>query len=335
MTGRDERRIQTNEDEARMSRQLTLDTGDGAHSKHDQPPRPGAPDWSAINEEIQCPLCEYNLRGLAEARCPECGFAFAWPEVIDPARRIHRFLFEHHPERNVWSFCRTFVAGMRPVRFWRSLHPAQFVSLRRLLAYWAVWTLLCLVAVGAFMAVETANTVRSNGIKRAWFERYGKIVDYSSFDRAYPIAPLAVAINVVTEASFILACSVLLIVWPWLSMLGLLAPFQTRARAKIRTGQIVRCAVYSFDTTMFAGMLVAFACAIAIFLQPGGRGLADWFWPGCCVLIIYPWCVLFPVRLCVAYRSYLRFPDAVSVVIISQVISVLVCAVLLLQLFQK
>jgi hypothetical protein len=29
------------------------------------------PDWERIDEEIYCPLCNYNLRGLTVARCPE------------------------------------------------------------------------------------------------------------------------------------------------------------------------------------------------------------------------------------------------------------------------
>src|SRR5262245_18628420 len=77
------------------------------------------PDWATIAETIRCPLCEYDLRGLANPRCPECGRDFVWIELLDPARRRHRYLFEHHPERNVWSFVRTLVGGLLPWRFWR------------------------------------------------------------------------------------------------------------------------------------------------------------------------------------------------------------------------
>lgn len=40
------------------------------------------PDWSTIGREIHCPLCEYNLRGLSEPRCPECGYQFEWAECF-------------------------------------------------------------------------------------------------------------------------------------------------------------------------------------------------------------------------------------------------------------
>src|SRR5882724_6811288 len=31
----------------------------------------GTPDWAASSDEIECPMCDYNLRGLTEPRCPE------------------------------------------------------------------------------------------------------------------------------------------------------------------------------------------------------------------------------------------------------------------------
>src|SRR5438034_2766364 len=94
-----------------------------------------APDWATLSGDIECPLCGYNLRGLSDARCPECGHQFCWANLIDPERRKHPFLFEHHPERNVWSFCRTVLAGLRPWRFWSSLLPVQPSNPRRLVLY--------------------------------------------------------------------------------------------------------------------------------------------------------------------------------------------------------
>ena len=55
------------------------------------------PDWDHQTEDIFCPLCEYNLRGLIEPRCLECGYRFEWPDLLDPRRRLHPYLFEHHP----------------------------------------------------------------------------------------------------------------------------------------------------------------------------------------------------------------------------------------------
>src|SRR3954447_11621018 len=96
-------------------------------------------------ETLLCPLCTYDLRRLIEPRCPECGYRFEWDELRDPARRLHRYLFEHHPERNAWSLVCTFLGGLRPRRFWAQLHPAQPSRSRRLLVYWLVLAAVCLV----------------------------------------------------------------------------------------------------------------------------------------------------------------------------------------------
>src|SRR5438105_5014634 len=103
------------------------------------------PDWKAHADEVCCPMCEYNLRGLTEPRCPECGFRFAWKDLLDAKVRPHRYLFEHHPEANLRSFCKTAAgAAIRPGNFWASLHPAQLSRPRRLGCYWVACALVIL-----------------------------------------------------------------------------------------------------------------------------------------------------------------------------------------------
>src|SRR5215212_1306561 len=99
-------------------------------SAHDAPP-----DWGAVADAVACPLCGYELRGLTEPRCPECGYAFAWHEILDPNRRLHPYLFEHHPERPVSSFAQTVYGGLNPRAFWELLRPNQPSSVRRLVGY--------------------------------------------------------------------------------------------------------------------------------------------------------------------------------------------------------
>src|SRR5438309_10005725 len=74
-------------------------------------------------QALHCPMCDYDLRGQVEPRCPECGYRFDWEELPDPARRVHPYLLEHHPRRNVWTFLRTLLGGLRPRRLWSSLYP--------------------------------------------------------------------------------------------------------------------------------------------------------------------------------------------------------------------
>ncbi|MFQ5805545.1 MAG: hypothetical protein ACE5I3_03735 [Phycisphaerae bacterium] len=43
---------------------------------------------------LRCPGCEYNLTGLTEPRCPECGAAFDWDEVRRAAANVPTITFE-------------------------------------------------------------------------------------------------------------------------------------------------------------------------------------------------------------------------------------------------
>src|SRR5688500_14282446 len=93
-------------------------------------------DTPEARDELDCPLCGYSLRGLSAAvpespRCPECGYRFQWPELLAARQYLHPYLFEQHPERNVRSFLRTLFGGLRPRRFWASLHAAHAVRPRR------------------------------------------------------------------------------------------------------------------------------------------------------------------------------------------------------------
>src|SRR4051794_30598869 len=99
------------------------------------------PDWTTETRDIVCPLCEYNLRGLTDGRCPECGHTFDWADLTDPNRRKHPYLFEHHPEKNIRSFCATALNGLNPWKFWRALRPEMPSRPRRLFIYWILITL--------------------------------------------------------------------------------------------------------------------------------------------------------------------------------------------------
>src|SRR5437667_12482923 len=101
-----------------------------------------ATDTTVTSDSLHCPMCEYDLRGQVEPRCPECGARFDWDELRDPARRLHPYLFEHHPEQNVRSFRRTLVGGLRPKKFWTTLYPTQPSRLRRLLLYFLIYLLI-------------------------------------------------------------------------------------------------------------------------------------------------------------------------------------------------
>src|SRR6266496_169570 len=113
-------------------------------------------------EELRCPLCDYDLRYLIEPRCPECGYAFDWAELRDLERRAHPYLFEHHPNHNIRSFFRTLIGGFRPRRFWSTLYPTQPSRPRRLVLYFII---ICLAGITPSIAnpMFGAATVWSEG----------------------------------------------------------------------------------------------------------------------------------------------------------------------------
>jgi len=82
----------------------------------------GVPNWPAIDFEVTCARCGYNLRMLTAPRCTECGLEFEWPRVLRQATSESDFLFEHHwRNRPIRSFLATVWRSFRPVKFWRSV----------------------------------------------------------------------------------------------------------------------------------------------------------------------------------------------------------------------
>lgn len=193
------------------------------------------PDWSAQKDDIFCPLCDYNLRGLIEPRCPACGYRFAWSDLLDAHRRIHPWLFEHHPESNIRSYLATVRAVQRPSKFWPTLHPAQPSRPGRMLAFW-------LVGVVLFMISFAICSISLHGL--AWYPG-----NLSGSDWEYtPIAEflqefLAAAVRYATSRQLVhnqAWCVVLVIGWPILNFTILLIMQSTMRRLRIRPHHIAR-----------------------------------------------------------------------------------------------
>ena len=95
-------------------------------------------DAGDAGDELLCPLCGYDLRGLPPGRCPECGHAFD-PDALRRAEAArHPYLIEHHPKRPIRATLRTLLAALRPGRFWRVLTPAHAIRFKPLAAFAAV-----------------------------------------------------------------------------------------------------------------------------------------------------------------------------------------------------
>ncbi len=309
-------------------------------------PESGAPHWETIEEEILCPLCDYNLRGLIKPRCPECGYPFVWQDVLDPTRRLHPYLFEHHPGRRIWSFWRTLTASLRPRRFWKMLHPAQPSSPKRLILYWVLAVLPMLLTVVANVGGLAVAVRRENQIARTFEKAYltspkiaplmqSTLQPYGSVDKyldtIYPVDWAGVFRVMRTYGTVIplFFPAGIALAWPWLTMLALLLFQISMRRARVRRAHVLRCICYSSDIGFWLGLAIAPAALMFAFYQPIRM-------PGA-FLRVLPYelfgCVtamlVFSYRLMIAYRSYLRFRRSVWVILAAQIIGFL----LLLNLF--
>jgi hypothetical protein len=276
-----------------------------------------APDWEAQREELSCPLCEYNLRGLREPRCPECGYRFVWADLTDPARRVHPYLFEHHPERNGWSFWKTAVGGLRPVRFWKSLSPTQPQRPFRMILYWVLTMFIALLCVAGIYFLGYWRLHDQYGAMRAYF-------------RTITPFPAIGANDVMTFTGHgYLIWWVWGLLWPWLTFLSLMIFRISMRRARVKSLHVLRCVLYSADGLLWGGLcLVGTAAASSVSGEIEN--------PGSTVRILYTVAVcgsavLVAGRLCVAYDRYLRFDHPWLTVLASQVIVLLVGFYLLLE----
>jgi hypothetical protein len=288
------------------------------------PAAPAAPQWDAIPHDVVCPLCDYNLRGLTDARCPECGHRFDWPDVIDPSRRLHPYLFEHHPERNLWSFFRTLTGTLHPTRFWPTLSPSQPSRPRRMVKYWVLCSLAPLLALLIDWGRATVTW---------WDERLNPVQFNFRTGVPMPAGPPAEVTwdNVLAAAghawqrdhplSLAFGLFTFWLAWPWLTLLALQIFRISMRRAKVHTAHVVRCVVYSFDVGAWVALAVATWCAAAVFtesMRPGPYREPDRAFAFLGLMV-----PLIGVRLWLAYRRYMRFDHAFWTVAAAQLIVLL------------
>ena len=280
-----------------------------------------APSWDAIAHDVCCPLCDYNLRGLSDPRCPECGHRFDWAVVTDPAKRLHPYLFEHHPERNVRSFFRTLVGTLRPRRFWDGLPASQPIRPGRMVVY---WLLTCAIAALPVLA-EWARATKEcwdNGIVGGYF--WGNMPRrYSGPESIWPevweTAKFAWGYD--RSITFAIWRLAFWVAWPLLTLLSLQIFRASMRRAKVKTVHVVRCLVYTFDVLAWLGLLLTGWTLLAIWIPAAvpTRGESV----GTLLLTLAPVVVLIVIRLTAAYKRYMRFDHACSTVVASQVIALL------------
>jgi hypothetical protein len=283
-------------------------------------PHAEVPDWDAVGHDLACPLCDYNLRGLQEPRCPECGHRFAWRDLTDPRRRKHPWLFEHHPDRNLWSFWKTARGGLRPLRFWSSLSPAQPSRPRRLVLYWCIAATIGLLGPASpYLAVWGQSALRARQAP-APYQYLARLpaggVRWVTTTRAPPPAlDLEDAFEIVGPGY--LASAAWAVAWPWFTCLTLMVFRVSMRRARVKTVHVLRCVVYSSDPMIWAGIamlaLTGFALAAdGAISEQQFIGLSEALLAGLYLIVV--------TKLGAAYARYLRFDRPWATVIASQIV---------------
>ena len=284
---------------------------------------------AATDETILCPLCDYDLRGLVEPRCPECGYRFDWDELRDPTRRLHRYLFEHHPERNLRSLRQTFIASLRPRRFWAQLHPTQSPRLRRLIVYWVIITSVILVPfllqLGYLTYLQHAYSKLYRSRAPTWImPEYKAAVtqQYGTFERYLDVqAPLLPSWRVpwlaMGRSAFALI-ALWIISWPWMTLAALMIFRASMRKAQVKMVHVLRCVIYSADAIALAALAVI---GWIVFMMRAPQILSyrygDSEFAKTVLLVMF---LILSYRLWIAYRKYLRFDHALATVVSSQVI---------------
>lgn len=307
----------------------------------------------AVEQDLHCPLCEYNLRGLTEPRCPECGAAFDWDEVRDPSRRLHPYLFEHHPERDVSSFLQTLRGGLNPRRFWTTLFPTQPSRPRRLMWYWLICIGVGMLASAVQFGVAAnwlqidhqSERARVAGMAaKGWVPPPGMTLQQVQ-DLWYPLFPSPSFFMELlgfsrragwaysTHEIWWVGCYfqfMLLVIWPAVAVAVMMLLRATMRRAQVRRIHLARVAIYCCDLAAWSGLISLPLVVLPPLAGPHGAPPSDWS-----ILVMWLPVIAFFVmthRLALAIANYLRVRHAFGTALAVQVIFVLVAMKMLMMM---
>lgn len=301
------------------------------------------PDWSVIAGEILCPLCDYNLRGLTEARCPECGYQTIWKELLDAEQGRHPWLFEHRERHRVRAFGRTLYLSHWPRTFWSEVRPTHVPRGWRLILYWVLVSMMVVVPLLISASVPIGRDYYSIYQGRERQRTYLlqreqvdpilaqdiQLVGIDAFLDPYPSLREAIYSSGVSDTQWryvvyvFVPMALIHLLWPWLS-LGVMSIFrQTLRQTAIKPVHILRCTIYSADVGFVLGAIV---CPVLLLVEPdlyfGVRFGGVLLHPTILGLLLACEGVLI-YRLMVAYKRYLGFPHAAATVVLSQIVVVL------------
>lgn len=279
----------------------------------------------ADEDDLRCPLCEYNLRGLAEPRCPECGYRFDWDEIRRLARERREFLFEHHDRRLIRAFVHTALLSALPRRFWRRLQPAVPYSKPMLWRYASVVAVVAVLPL-IVLVFRHLRSIRPYTNLRVWRSVEHLFGDntMASLLIGWPIAQTAGSLDTAVVRSLLPA-----LLWPAATYVVLNVFQISMARARIKPVHVLRCVTYSADALFWTGLLVTVVLIVAsapIAQGVESNGIAALIAIGAYLLTI----PVFVYRLMLAYRLYLQFDHPRTTVLTAQFIVALAAVIVLL-----
>ncbi len=176
---------------------------------------------------------------------------------------VHPYLFEHHPRRFYWSFPRTILGALRPGRFWTALRPELPIRPRWLalfaLLMAVVWMLTLVVIPSGEVVKATFNNWQQRSAAEATYEAFSdaekRLADSVNLEgyvalhqRWYPLPTERAFWDEVwpyLEFNDVIMPALVVLAWPWLTLLALLIFRQSLRQARIRSGHLVRCCVYA------------------------------------------------------------------------------------------
>ena len=223
----------------------------------------GRPDWEAINFDIHCPRCGYNLRTLTHPRCPECGLDIDWRIAVEHALAQTELLFEHAWKRKPFSSLgKTIWWTLRPSSFWDRISIHDRVLAGPLIAYLLITFVAALVMLHGtcgVLAFLLAQVIRAAGnqpniaLVRSQYQL--DRVANMPWTRDYRYVLWFVGI-VVFQVGIIAL---------------LLALRQTWFKFQIRGVQVLRVVAYASTPIMFYGVLIGIllACLFPLYALSG------------------------------------------------------------------
>jgi hypothetical protein len=293
-------------------------------------------------DALRCPICDYNLHGLPDPRCPECGFKFEWSDLQSDQSGFAYF-FETARSSPMRAFVRTLLYSALPTRFWRTIRPALRPRPRRLIIYGLIAMVLGLLPAILIGGAPLYGYAQWNLERRRFIlDNYARPKDADSetyaiqlakpfgtveqyVDWAYPgFSSLQFWKHGLASVSGGAFLPAIVVGWPVLTFLSLMIFRVSLLNARVSPAQVLRCTVYSGDAV--AWLLPLLLIVIPALVLVGTESV---LWNGYLPIALL---ILLAARIVISYQLYLRIRRGLAMVICSQVMAALVFSKLALWL---